>query len=384
VAKRPVISPHDQSATFVELFFDLVFVFGITQVVGVLEHHLSWTGVGQSILVFWLLWWAWTQFTWALNAADTEHPWIEFGTLVATAVAFFMAVAVPEAFAGGALWFALPYVMVRVIGLTIYIGVMAEDPEGRAVVHSFATASLFGLAAVIVGAVVGAVAGLEYQAMFWVLVIILDMAAATAAGKGNWALHPEHFAERHGLIVIIALGESLIVAASGLVGAERSFDLLAAGLLAVSITCALWWSYFPVAKPALERALSNASGAKQATMARDAFSFAHFPMLCGVIAYAVAIEAAVAHPSDPLGTEARVALALGLLLFMGGLAVAYWRASCQIKTSRIVVSAVTALAVYLLADVTAVVSLGVAFAGVAIVAFFEERQAERLLVKDLR
>ncbi len=362
-----------------ELFFDLVFVFGITQVVVVLEHHLSWGGVGQAILVFWLLWWAWTQFTWALNAADTEHPWIEFGTLVATAVAFFMAVAVPEAFAGGALWFALPYVAVRVIGLTIYIGVMRENPEGRTVVQSFATASLFGLAAVIVGALLGG----EYQAMLWVLVIILDMVAATAAGKGDWAIHPEHFAERHGLIVIIALGESLIVAASGLVGAERSVDLLAAGFLAVSITCALWWSYFPVAKPALERSLSHASGVKQATMARDAFSLAHFPMLCGVIAYAVAIEAAVAHPSDPLGTEARVALALGLLLFMGGLAVAYWRASCEVKTSRVVVSVVTALGVFLLADVTAVVSLGVAFAGVAVVAFLEERQAERLVVRDL-
>jgi low temperature requirement protein LtrA len=147
MASRSVVSPHDQSATFVELFFDLVFVFGITQVVGLLYHDLTWLGAGRSILVFWLLWWAWTQFTWALNAADTEHPWIELGTLVATAIAFFMAVAVPGAFDGGALWFALPFVAVRVVGLTIYIGVMREDEQGRKAVKTFAMASVAGLVA---------------------------------------------------------------------------------------------------------------------------------------------------------------------------------------------------------------------------------------------
>ena len=131
MATRTVASPHDQSATFVELFFDLVFVFGITQVVGLLHHHLTWAGAGQAILVFWLVWWAWSQFTWALNAADREHPWIELSTLVATAVAFFMAVAVPEAFRGGALWFAVPYIVVRVIGLSIYILVMRPEAFGR-------------------------------------------------------------------------------------------------------------------------------------------------------------------------------------------------------------------------------------------------------------
>lgn len=374
MAERTVVSPHDQKATFIELFFDLVFVFGITQIVGLVHHDLSWAGAGHAILTFWLVWWAWTQFTWALNSADTEHPWIELATLVATAVAFFMAIAVPEAFSGGALWFALPYVAVRLIGLGIYIGVMWENPEGRKAVRAFATASIGGFAAV----VMGALAGPETQWMFWLLVIILDMVAATAAGEGDWGIHPEHFAERHGLIVIIALGESLIVAASGLVGAERTTGVLIVGFLAVAITCTLWWTYFPVAKPELEDSLAEAEGQARARMARDAFSFAHFPLLCGVIAYAVAVEAAVANPLDPLADPERLALALGLFFFVGGLAVALWRASCSVRKSRVLVSVVTALAVYLVPGVSAVVSLSLAFGGVAVVAVLEERLAERL------
>ena len=129
--QRSIVSPEDQRVTFVELFFDLVFVFSVTQVVGLLHHHLDWTGVGQTILVFWLVWWGWTQFTWALNAADTTHPSVELATLVATAVAFFMAAGIPNAFSGGALWFAIPYVLVRVIGLGLYVRVSWASSPGR-------------------------------------------------------------------------------------------------------------------------------------------------------------------------------------------------------------------------------------------------------------
>ena len=103
--RPPITSPEDQSATFVELFFDLVFVFAVTQIVGLLHDGLNWVSVGQAVLVFWLVWWAWTQFTWTLDAADTTHPWIELGTLAAVAAAFFMAVALPDAFHAGGVSF---------------------------------------------------------------------------------------------------------------------------------------------------------------------------------------------------------------------------------------------------------------------------------------
>lgn len=372
---RAITSPGDQSATFVELFFDLVFVFGITQIVGLLHHDMSWGGVGHSVLVFWLLWWAWTQFTWALNAADTTHPFVEFGTLVATAVAFFMAVSIPNTFDGHALWFGVSYVLVRALGLWIYARVASADPGQQAAVRLFGVASAGGLMAVLAGALVGGTS----QTWLWGLAIALDVAAAVVAGRAQaWGIHAEHFAERHGLIVIIALGESLIVAAAGLTGADFTTDVIAVSFLGVLISCALWWTYFPVAKPELERALASTPAAERGRVARDVFSLAHFPMLCGVVAYAVALEEAIAHPGDPLAPSGRLALALGLLLFVGGTALAMWRATCGRPFVRVAIIVVTALVLVSIPGQPAFVSLALALVGVGLVALLDERRADRM------
>jgi len=374
---RAIVSPEGQNATFVELFFDLVFVFGVTQLVGLLHHDLSWAGAGRAVLVFWMVWWAWTQFTWALNAADTTHPAIELGTLVATAIAFFMAIAVPSAFdAGKGLWFAVPYVGVRVVGLTMYAAVVSEHEGMRQAVRGFAALSVGGLATALVGGRLGG----EAQLYLWGVTIFLDFVAATVAANGEaWTIHAEHFAERHGLIVIIALGESLIVAAAALTEVRTfGWTVLIVGILSVAIACGLWWTYFPLAKPELEHALGAAPEAERGSLARDAFSFAHFPMLCGVIAYAVGLEEALAHPADPLPDSARLAVALGLLLFVGGTALAMWRATCGAPVRRMAVSVLAAAAVYLVAGVQPVWTLAMAMAGVTLIAGLDERAAGRL------
>src|SRR5919109_2364755 len=118
---NPVLANTDQPVSFAELFFDLVFVYAVTQVVHIMHGHFEWVYIGRAVLVFWLVWWAWTQFTWALNAANTKHHIVQLGILLATAIAFFMAVNVPESFGNNSLWFAIAYVAGRVIGLTIYI-----------------------------------------------------------------------------------------------------------------------------------------------------------------------------------------------------------------------------------------------------------------------
>ena len=374
---RAIVSPIGQSATFVELFFDLVFVFGITQLVGLLHHDLTWVGAGKTVLVFWMVWWAWTQFTWALNAADTTHPFVEFGTLVATAIAFFMAVSIPSVFeeGNGALWFAGTYVGVRVVGLSLYLWVAWSHPTMRRAVKSFGALSIGGLGTALLGGFLGG-STLLY---LWGMTIFLDFVAAISAGDNEaWEIHPEHFAERHGLIVIIALGESLIVAAAALVGAELQGQLLVTAVLAVAISCGLWWTYFPIAKPELEAALERTKGRVRANVARDALTFGHFPMLCGVIAYAVGLEEALAHPTDPLPDSGRLAIALGLMLFVGGTALAMWRATCGTPVRRVLISSAAALALYLAAGVPPIVTLGTALVGVAVIAFLDERQAERL------
>jgi low temperature requirement protein LtrA len=329
-----IVSPHDQRVTFVELFFDLVFVFSVTQVVQLIHHRLDWGGAGAAVLVFWLVWWAWTQFTWALNAADTTHVAVEVATLAATAIAFLMAVALPHAFHDRALWFAVPYVLVRGIGLALYAWAAAPDPAHAAAVRTFAVLSAGGLAAVIAGAVMGGTA----QYGFWALAIALDVVAAVIAGRAeSWNLHPEHFAERHGLFVIIALGETLIVAAIGVTGATWTRDLILTGALGVAVICGLWWSYFGDAKERLDHAIESLRGSALSTTARDTYSLAHFPIVCGIVAFAVALESAVAHPSEPLSGGARAALGLSMLLFGGGMVLAVWRATARLLLTRALV-----------------------------------------------
>ena len=317
IAPVSIVSPDDQKVTFVELFFDLVFVFCVTQVVGLLHGHLDLHAAGGALLVFWLVWWAWTQFTWALNAANTEHPRVRVITLLATAVAFFLAVGIPGALGAGALWFAVPYVLVRTIGLLAYYWVAWSDPAQRRAVLVFGSFSITGLVAVLAGAMLGG----SPQYWCWSAAILLDLMAAAVGGQlEGWNLHPDHFVERHGLIVIIALGETLIVAAAGLAEAPRTPAAIATAIVAVAVTGGLWWTYFGHARSTFEHALARADGHARSAMARDTFSVLHFPMLCGVIAMAAATEAALAHPHEPFAFDLRIALGAGAVLFVCGTA----------------------------------------------------------------
>jgi low temperature requirement protein LtrA len=367
---QTISAPEDQSVTFVELFFDLVFVFSVTQVVSLLHGGLNLIVVGQAILVFWLVWWAWSQFTWALNAANTTYPLIQLGILLATAVAFFMAVALPDAFDERSLWFAITYVLVRVIGLIIYAWVASEDRSQRKAVRIWTIVSISGLVAVLIGGFLGD----TLQFWFWAGAILLDVIAAAIGGRAEgWNLHPEHFGERHGLFVIIALGETLIVAAGRVTGASWSDDLIAVAILAVAITCGLWWSYFPRAKPVLDQALESSRGTEQSTMARDVFSLLHFPMLCGVIAYAFAVEEIVAHPGESLPLDGRIALAVGLVLFVGGMAAAIRRATHHLLLPRIILTVGTAVAIVVVSEISGLFTLAIAFAGIVVIAVVEQR-----------
>jgi low temperature requirement protein LtrA len=340
----PIVSPDDQRVTFVELFFDLVFVFCVTQVVTLLHGHVDAHSAGAALLVFWMIWWAWTQFTWALNAANTDHPRVQLATLLATAIAFLLATGIPRALSDGAIWFAATYVAVRVVGLLVYYWVAWGDPLQRKAVRIFGLFSLGGLAAVMLGSFSGGTG----MYVWWSLAIVLDLVAAGVAAKlEGWNIHPDHFAERHGLIVIIALGETLIVAASGLVDAPPTPLAMITGMLAVAVTCGLWWSYFRHAKPAFEHALASREGNARSRLARDVFSVIHFPMLCGIVAMAAVTEQALAHPDVPLAADARIALGAGAVLFLCGTALAWWHSTRHISVWRAVLVPAAAVAIYL-------------------------------------
>lgn len=364
-----VSSPGDQKVTFVELFFDLVFVFCVTQTVSLLHDGVTWRAIGEATLVFWLVWWGWTQFTWALNAADTTHPRVEAATLVATGVAFFLAVGIPSAFHGHSLWFAGTYITVRVLGLLVYDWVAWADETQRAAVRLFSLVSVAGLIAVLIGGIMGGTA----QYISWTIAIPLDIVAAAIGGKAEgWNLHAEHFSERHGLFVIIALGESLIVAAISLSdAADWPAYKVAAAILSVAIAGAMWWSYFVRNKLELDEALENSQGIQRSMLARDAYSIIHFPMVLGIIAYAATVEHALPHALAPLGTPNRALLAASVILYAGSMELALRRAGKTVRLARRLLPILTAVTVFALADAAAVVSLGVVLVGLTLLALGE-------------
>lgn len=327
-----------QSATFVELFFDLVFVYAVTQLTAFVIHDLTWPGVGHAALLFWLVWWAWTQFTWTLNPADTEHPTVRLVTLAATATAFFLAQAIPDAYGSAGSWFAVSYVVVRGLGLWLQSRVLADEGASPT---AWIVASMPGLALVLIGGF----ADPDIRIWFWVAALVFDLVASAVGGQRDvWDIAADHFAERHGLIVIIALGESLIAAglASSDVARSLSFAVTTAG--AVVATCALWWTYFGTLQPMLERRLAEQPIPLRGYFARDVFSLWHAFVVAGVVGVAVAFEAAVAHPEDMLQPEAAVALGLGAALFLGGLGGAAWRSGLRRQSSMRFAAAVVALA----------------------------------------
>lgn len=364
---REVTAPPDQGATFVELFFDLVFVYAITQLTASLRIDLTPRGMLETIVLFWLVWWAWTQFTWALNLADTEESHVRLATLLATAVAFFMAQAVPDAFANGGPWFAVPYVAVRLTGLAVYAWVAQGDVEQRASVRGFWLVSLTGMAAVIAGSFAGA----TIRTVLWCLAIALDFVAATQAGRGTWRIAPRHFAERHALFVIVGLGESLIAAGIGTSDVPRTAELVAAAVLSVLATCALWWSYFGWAKETAEDAFASAPADQRARIARDAYSLRHFPIVGGIIGFAVAVEEAVAHPGEPLSMPMAISLAAGVVLFVVGTAVVLSYTSRIQPWVRVGAAAVIVLAVPLSARLDASLALAVVAVAVGTLAVVE-------------
>jgi low temperature requirement protein LtrA len=362
--------PKGQGVDFVELFFDLVFVFSVTKVVENLHHDVSWSGLGHAILVFWLIWWAWTQFTWSLNASNTEHPFIRIAVLLSTGIAFFMATGVTTAFSAGALNFAIPYVLVKMIGNIILYFVSIEFPAFRKRLRHWVTFSMGGLIAVLLGAILGG----QYQLWLWGLAILLDIYTANTTGGGEyeWGFRYAHFAERHGLFVIIALGELLILTGSAFAGLAWTGELVLVVTLSVLLTISLWWLYFGQAKEEMEIALATADGDQQSNVAVESYSLLHFLILTGLIALAASLEIAISHPAQPLHFNQTLLLVVGFILFIAGIAAAIWRANQTVMRTRLLITTAASLAILAARNAQVEVLLGIAILAVLAIGVLEE------------
>jgi low temperature requirement protein LtrA len=295
-----------------ELFFDLVFVLALTQCTQLMSDYPSWGGLGKGLLVLGLLWWAWVGYSWITSVVDPEDDSVRIVIFVAMAAMLIVALAVPQAVGGLALEFALAYAVVRYGQLGLFMIASRDNPDLR---HSVLT--LVGSTTVGVGLLVGgSFLESEAQAAVWAVALGLDMTGPYFFGSEGWRLVPGHFAERHGLILIIALGESIVAIGVG-VGGELSFGQGTAAAVGIAVAAAMWWLYFDVVALVARRRLERAEpGRVQNEIARDSYSYLHFPMVAGIVLVALGMKKTLGHVDDPLETVPAFALLGGMAAYL--------------------------------------------------------------------
>jgi low temperature requirement protein LtrA len=364
---------------YLELFFDLVFVFVVTQVTALILSDPSAAGFARAALVLFLAWWAWGGYAWMTNAIDVENVGVRIGFLAATAGSFFMALAVPGAFGDEGLWFAVPFVCVRVLHIVLYTWGLRTDPAHQAAIKQLAPWFLVAPAFVLVGALVDDPA----RTWLWLLSIAIDLGGAMSVGRAGFRVSPSHFAERYALFVLIAIGESIVAIGVGAQHHARDLTFAVAVAVAFAGVAALWWAYFDFAARAAERALTATPPERRGPFARDVFSLFHYPIVLGIIFFAVAAEKTLAHPSDPLPRFGRWALALGVVFYLAGGALGRYRWLRKIAWERVGCAAAVVAAAGLLdrLDALALLALVVGVLTITIAIETERLRDLRALVR---
>jgi low temperature requirement protein LtrA len=305
----------ERRVTPLELFFDLVFVFALTQVTGFLADHLTWIGMLQGATLLVVLWWAWGGYSWLTNAVPAEEV-IPARVVILTAMAAMLvaSLAVPDAFGEYGVLFGLAYFVVRLLHVVLFVLATGDTPETQQAFLRLTPGFLLAPALLIPAGFVDGFA----QGTLWAIALAIDLGVSLVRGVSGFRVHPEHFVERYGLIMIIALGESIVAIGVGASGLELGAGVVVAAVLGVALAAALWWAYFDLFVLVAERRLSAAKGAERARLARDSYPYLHLPMVAGIILVALGIKTTLAHVGDPLGTIPAVALCGGVALYLLG------------------------------------------------------------------
>jgi low temperature requirement protein LtrA len=354
-----------------ELFFDLVFVFALTQVTQLMSNHPTWTGLGQGLLVLAALWWAWGAYAWLTNyiaAEEDRERLLMFAVMGAFLVA---ALAVPNAFGDDALLFAVAYAVARWLHIFIFAEAN-EDLDAAEAIRRLARTALPAPALLIAASFLDGPA----QALLWALALAIDFSGPYVFGVSGFRVSPAHFAERFSLIVIIALGESIVAIGAGLEG-ELDAGVVGAALLGLVIACAIWWAYFDVVAIVSERHFREARGERLILMARDSYSYLHLPIIAGIVLVALGVKKAIGHVDAPLETIPAVALFGGIALYYAGHLGFRLRNVHTLNRPRMVALVACLCLIPVAHEVDAIVALALA-AGVtsAVIAFETIRWAE--------
>ena len=356
--------------TPLELFFDLVFVFALTQVTAFMADELSWHGILRGVLVLMLLWWAWTGYAWLANVASAEERPIKLAILAGMAAMFVLALCIPEAFddlpggLSGPVVLAVCYLLFRTMHLVMFMIISREDAGLRKQVLRFA----LSVAASSVLLLIASEFEGWLQTGLWMLALLADYVGTALGGFRGWRLpSPGHFSERHGLIIIVALGESIVAIGVGVAQEPITWVIIAASVLGLLLSSALWWAYFDISALLGEHALVNEPPETRARLARNAYSYSHLPLLLGVVLVAFGLKEVLLYVSDSshhsltdsLPRVALAALVGGVVLYLLGHVIFKWLTVHDISVVRLAAAGVLLAAIPLIVAMPALVQLAV-------------------------
>jgi low temperature requirement protein LtrA len=375
---RARIVPTDErhAVTTIELFFDLVFVFAITQVTAFMADDLGWRGILRGLVLLAMLWFVWCSYAWLGNQAHADEGVVRAALIAAMAAMFLVALAIPEAWGDEGGGISAPVVLAGALAVVrlLHLGIYAVAAAGDAGLRRQLKRAAVPVATACVLLVVGAVLGGAAQTAVWALALVIDYTGVYLSGS-DWRLPaPGHFAERHGLIVIIALGESIIAVGVGSNDLPLTVPTIAAALLGLVVSVALWWAYFDVVAPVAERVLRGQQGADRVRLARDSFTYLHFPMVAGVIYLALGLKKVAQYVGDeshhglayPLPATALWSLYGGVAAYLLAHLAFRLRNVHSINRPRAVVAVLVLLAPLATAKLPALASLAV-LAGILVV-----------------
>jgi low temperature requirement protein LtrA len=347
---------EEERVTPLELFFDLVFVLALTQCTALMAATPTWAGVAKALAVLAVLWWSWGGYAWLTSVVDPEEGAVRLVLFASMAAFLVAALCVPEAFDDTALLFACAYGVVRVAHIALFVLASRDDPALRTSVTGLAGGTAVGVGLLLAAAFTDG----WMQGALWGLAILLDVGEPFIFGAEGWKLVPGHFAERHGLIVIIALGESIVAIG---VGAETGVDagVVAAAVLGIVVAAALWWLYFDVVSLVAERRLATAAaGREQNELARDSYSYLHFPMVAGIVLLALGLKKTIADVDEPLKLVPAAALLGGTSLYLLAHVAFRLRNLHTLNKQRLVGAIVLLALVPLAREISALATLSVA------------------------
>jgi low temperature requirement protein LtrA len=305
----------------IELLWDLVFVFAITQVTTLLWHDLTWAGFGRSMLVLALVWWAWSAYVWAANTQVATSPALRICLLTSAVAIFITGLSIPHAFGSEGTLFAVSYAVVRFLHLALYSDASRQGNASSSAIAGFALTVVIGMALLIGGSFATGTA----RTVLWIRAAAIDYAGPAWLTRerlrGLQRVAVAHFAERYSLFVIICLGESIVAIGGGALGvsAERpvTAEIVVAVTLGLLITVAMWWTYFESFAEAAEEHLRGHDDPVLA--AADGYSYLHLVIVAGIITFAVGVKILTRDSiSAPLADPARLALCGGVALYLFG------------------------------------------------------------------